>query len=395
MRGSVMQRVSRRSVVLGGLSLAALSALPANATDITTLPLPRLRLLGEATLPHRLQFHDTTVGGLSALDYDPVDDLWYALSDDRSDINPARLYTLRMRISHQGLSQPALQSVVLLKQADGSPYPSRKQGHGTVPDPEGLRFRPQTRTLLWSSEGDSKLGLDPFVREMRLDGQHLRELTLPSHFHTDPSATQGPRNNLAFEGLAISPDGLHLWAAMESPLLQDGPVATVGSGGGPCRFTCWDMATGQATRQITYQPDAVPLLPLVAGTYADNGVSEILMQSAQHMLVLERAYSLGTGNSLRLYRINVDSGTNTLNHAVLQAGHDIPAPKTLVANFNQLDLNSWTTPKAWPGAPTWPGTMATRPGRPWSSSATTTSTRCKRPNSSLLSFFNSIQGTTS
>jgi hypothetical protein len=343
MRGNVMPPLpplSRRSLLLGGTACitSAMSTPWTQTASATGPPLPRLRLLGEATLPHRLQFQDTTVGGLSALDYDPVADLWYALSDDRSDINPARLYTLRMRISRQGLSQPVLQSVVVLKQADGSPYPSRKQGHGTVPDPEGLRFRPQTRTLLWSSEGDSKLGLDPFVREMRLDGQHLREFTLPNHFHTNPSAEQGPRNNLAFEGLAISPDGFHLWAAMESPLLQDGPVATVGSGGGPCRFTCWDMATGQAIRQITYQPDAVPLLPLVAGTYADNGVSEILMQSAQHMLVLERAYSLGTGNSLRLYRINVDSGTNTLNHAVLQAGHDIPATKTLVTNFNQLGL---------------------------------------------------------
>ena len=165
-------------------SLCGWAAMPLPALSGTSMrgAAGGLRLLGTATLPHRMVFQNTTVGGLSALDYDPEDDLWYALSDDRSDINPSRFYTFRMNVSASGIGAPELHSVILLRQADGSTYPGRKGGTPTpanpVADPEGLRFRPQTRTLLWSSEGDPELGLDPFVREITLSGHHRRECAL-------------------------------------------------------------------------------------------------------------------------------------------------------------------------------------------------------------------------
>lgn len=319
-----------------------------------------LRLLGTTTLPHRMAFQNTTVGGLSALDYDPVEDLWYALSDDRSDINPSRFYTFRMTVSPQGLGEPELQSVVMLRQADGSTYPNRKTGTPTaanpVADPEGLRFRPQTRTLLWSSEGDPRLGLDPFVREISLNGRHQREFALPPHLKAvRGSATTGPRDNLGFEGLAISPNGLHVWAAMEGPLLQDGPVPTVGAPGGPCRFTCFSAKTGEPIRQIAYIPDAIPRPPLVPGTYADNGVSEILMQTDTLMLVLERSYSLGTGNSLRVYQIDISKGSDTLMQATLQAGGFQAAPKTLLADLGQTGLARLDNTEGMAWGPALPG----------------------------------------
>ena len=54
---------------------------------------PRLRLIGEATLPHRMDFQGTTVGGLSGIDYDPASGLYVLISDDRSILSPARAYT--------------------------------------------------------------------------------------------------------------------------------------------------------------------------------------------------------------------------------------------------------------------------------------------------------------
>lgn len=332
---------SRRALLLGAASSLATgcSALAADA------PPPRLRLLGETSLPHRLPVQGTTLGGLSALDYNPVDDLWYALCDDRSDINPARFYTLRMKVSDTGITRPEIHGVTFLRQADGSTYPSRNQASttpgsaGLVPDPEGLRFLPQSRTLLWSSEGDRRSGLDPFIREVSLDGRHVREFTLPPHLRiVGASPQEGPRDNLTLEGLALSPDGHTLWASMEAALIQDGPVPTVSAAGGPCRFTRFDVQTGQPTRQIAYLPDAIPLAPFPAGLYADNGVSEILMASAQHLLVLERSYSVGAGNSLRIYRIDVNEGSDTLGETVLRTGSYRPAPKTLVANFRDTGL---------------------------------------------------------
>ena len=323
---------TRRRLLAGAAATALVACAPVRAP---TRP-GRLRLIGAATLPHRLAFKGTTVGGLSGLDFNPATGLWYALSDDRSDLAPARFYTLRLPLDAQRLGQPELVDVVTLRQESGLPYPSRRQG-GDVVDPEALRLLPRTGTLLWTSEGDAKLGLDPFVREVTLDGRHLRELSLPHHLHMRAAST-GPRDNLALEGLAVTPDGATAWAAMEAALQQDGPVPGVGQPGGPCRFTQLDVASGRALQQRAYIPDAIPRAPLVPGTYADNGVSEVLMIDAHRMLVLERAYMAGVGNSLRLYEVDTRDGSDTMDMAHLASGQFRPMAKRLVADFSQLGL---------------------------------------------------------
>ncbi len=324
-----------RRQLLAGSAAAALAA-------CTPLPAPtrpgRLRLIGEATLAHRLSFKGTTVGGLSGLDYNPATGLWYALSDDRSDFAPARFYTLRLPLDGQRLGTPELLDAITLRQPGGLPYPSRRQG-GHVVDPEALRWLPGSGTLLWTSEGDARLGLDPFVREVTADGRHLRELSLPDHLHMRVGASSGPRDNMTLEGLALTPDGRSVWAAMEAALQQDGPVPAVGQPGGPCRFTQLDVASGRALQQRAYLPDAIPRAPLVPGTFADNGVSEVLMIDAHRMLVMERAYMTGVGNSLRLYEVDTRDGSNTLDADRLQPGAFRAMPKRLVADFAQLGLS--------------------------------------------------------
>ena len=294
-----------------------------------------LRLIGEATLAHRLMFKGTTVGGLSGLDFDPTTGLWYALCDDRSDLAPARFYTLRLPLDAQRLGTPELIDVVTLRQENGLPYPSRRQG-GDIADPEALRLLPRTGTLLWTSEGDARLALDPFVREATLDGRHLREWSLPDHLHMRVGT--GPRDNLTLEGLAVTPDGATAWAAMEAALQQDGPVPGVGQPGGPCRFTQLAVTSGRALQQRAYMPDAIPRAPLVPGTFADNGVSEVLMIDAHRMLVLERAYMAGVGNSLRLYEVDTRDGSDTMDMTQLVPGQFRPMAKRLAADFAQLGL---------------------------------------------------------
>lgn len=327
--------LTRRALLRTAGSLAALSAAGCGVPPITDQP-PRLRLLGETTLPHRMKFKDTTVGGLSALDYEPVGGLWAAISDDRSEHQPARFYRLAVDVSAAGIDVRP-QDVSFLLQANGQPFPNAKQG-GEVPDPESLRLLPDGR-LLWSSEGDKRLKLPPFIREARLDGRFVREFQLPALLRFDGAPGTGPRNNATLEGLALTPDGSGLWAAMESPLEQDGPLPTVGAPGGPCRFTLFDVASGQPQRQIAYVPDAIPAAPIPPGSFADNGVSEILMLDADRLLVLERAFMMGRGLSLRLYAIDVREGSDTLAQPALRPG-DYRAPrKALIADFAQLGLS--------------------------------------------------------
>ncbi|VTU13357.1 hypothetical protein SRS16CHR_00549 [Variovorax sp. SRS16] len=299
---------------------------------------PRLRLLAEARWPHRLAFRGTTIGGLSGIDYDTDRGEYLLISDDRSDINPARFYSMRWSV---GSAAPEPTDVTTFRQANGESWPARPQARAgvPVPDPEALRWRRDSGTVLWTSEGDEARGFGPAFYESRRGGSLLREIPLPAMFQPSPDGRRGARDNLALEGLTLTPDGRHAWLAMQNALIQDGPVPTLCAPGGPCRFTRIELATGRATRQIAYLPDAIPQRPLVPGAYADNGVSEVLMIDADRMLVLESAYATGVGNSPRLYEIDTRNASDTLPLEALVPDSYQPAPKTLVADFATLGLS--------------------------------------------------------
>jgi hypothetical protein len=312
---------------------------------------PRLRLIGHTTLAHKLQFKNTTVGGLSGIDYDRERGVYYAISDDRSDINPARFYTLKLPITADSVGTPELLAVTTLQTPDGKPYPSKRTvtaDNPDVPDTESIRLRSATNTLYYSSEGDIKRGMHPFVREMRLDGSYLSQVPVPKMFAADPTGKTGPRQNKAFEGLSFTPSGDTCWFATEAALVQDGPMPAVGVAGGPIRLTQFAAHSGQPFRQIAYVPDAIPAAPKVAGItlpnaitpeeLADNGISEIWMASETGMLVLERAYAAGVGNSLRLYWIDTEDATDVLDMPTLVGAKFKPADKLLLLDFAKAGL---------------------------------------------------------
>lgn len=338
MRRPSLPALSRRVLLRGAAAACALTVTGCVSRPEAPPPAgpPGLRLLGETTLPHRLEFKDTFVGGLSALDHDPASGLWVALSDDRSELQPARFYTLRVQPLERGLRVEPV-GVTTLRQASGQPFPRRQSG-GEVVDPEGLRLLPGGRRLLWCSEGDERVNQPPTLREARIDGGHVRDFDVPALLRSGRPGS-GPRSNQTFEGLALTPDARTAWVSMEAALQQDGPEPGVGRPGGPCRFTAFDLTNGRAVRQVAYLPDAVPHAPSIPGGFADNGVSEILMLDAHRMLVLERSYSMGVGNSLRLYRIDTRAGSDTLALPELGDGNFRACPKHLVADFDQLGLS--------------------------------------------------------
>lgn len=332
--------LSRRALLRGAAAASLLATV--GCAERAVHPVPRasasLRLLGEAYLPHRMDFKGTTVGGLSALDFDPATGLWVSLSDDRSTFQPARFYTLNIDV-REGALRVQLLDVVTLRDAAGHPFPRRGSKLGEVVDPEGMRLLPGGRRVLWTTEGDYAADRPPLLREARLDGTLVRDFECLPMFRLPAPAGTGPRDNLTFEGLALTPDARTAWVSMENALEQDGPVPGVGRPGGPCRITAFDVASGRAVRQVAYLPDALPHAPLVPGIRAENGISEILMIDAQRMLVLERAYVFGRGMSLRLYEIDTASGSDTLAQEQLRAGEYRPCPKRLVADFSTLGLS--------------------------------------------------------
>ena len=94
-----------------------------------------LEFLDQYQLPKQV-FAETPVGGLSAIAYDRQKDLFYAVSDDRSLLAPARFYTLQLKLNQSQnstakIEQITVENVTILKDATGKPY-----SPGTI-DPEG------------------------------------------------------------------------------------------------------------------------------------------------------------------------------------------------------------------------------------------------------------------
>jgi hypothetical protein len=296
-----------------------------------------LRFIGEQRIPHRAELAGTTFGGISGIDYDAKRDVYYLLSDDRSQNGSARFYTAKIALDANDLGKPEILSTVVITRPDGKPHGDAKDDPQNVLDPEAIRYRAETDTLLWTSEGDKRLNLSPFVREMNLDGTFIREMPTLSMFAMKPNDA-GSRDNATYEGMTLSPDGKTAWVAMEAAIFEDGASPSVANGGAPIRFTQYDITSEKALRQIAYQADAIPHRPMPPNRYADNGVPEILMIDADRMFVLERSFTQGVGNSIRVYLIDTRDGSDTKDVAALKPNNHSVVKKTLVINFDSLNL---------------------------------------------------------
>jgi hypothetical protein len=333
-----------RPLILSGLLL--LAAIPQGQAEDATLG--TLHYLGAATIPNDATVDGTPVGGLSGLDYDPAAQGWVIISDDKSDKAPARFYTAKIAVGENG-PQVALEHAVTLLQADGTPYPNAKtvagKPGGEVPDPESIRFDPDGKGLWWTSEGDRKLGLTPFIREAAPGGAAMGAVPTPPVFTMEKDQERGPRHNLSFEGLSFTPDGKSLWLGMESALYQDGPIATT-TAGTVARFTRFDRA-GTMLAQYAYPVDPIQAVP--SGKNADNGVSEILALGDDRLLVLERSGVEGADGKwrmyIRIYEATVGTATDVKEVPALAGASYTPMTKRLVRDLSKLpEIGSPTLP---------------------------------------------------
>src|SRR3954465_9688063 len=142
---------SRCTAVIAVLVAALATAAPAAAKT------PRLRFRGQAIIPTGTTFQGTTVGGLSSITYDKRRGIYYALSDDPSQFQPARFYTVAVDVRDGRLNDGdvSFRRVTTLLAPDGKPY-----ALSTI-DPEGLVLT-KDRRLILTSEGFPNNLIDPF-----------------------------------------------------------------------------------------------------------------------------------------------------------------------------------------------------------------------------------------
>jgi hypothetical protein len=317
-------------------ALAAAAAIAAPAASATGSKPPSLQFLGQAIVPTGTTFAGTTIGGLSSVTYDAKRGVYYALSDDQSQFNPARFYTLHIDLSNGSLADGDVHfdGVTTLLAPGGLPYAPFSL------DPEGLTLT-KSGELIVTSEGFALRNIAPWVRRYSLDGRFLGDLPVPAAFiPTGP--THGVRNNLAFEAAAVAPDGRHLFVGMENALVQDGPAASLTSGS-PSRILRYNLATGRLDRQYVYFDDPIVEPPVPSTQFAVSGLVELLPFNDEFMLSMERSFSVGapgTGNSIKLYSVAFPGATNVdgFDSIATLLGTVRPARKTLLLDLRSLGL---------------------------------------------------------
>ncbi|OXY89578.1 esterase-like activity of phytase family protein [Streptomyces diastatochromogenes] len=194
-----------------------------------------------------------------------------ALAVDRD----GSLAALEDRSSLFGLDPKTLQPTLAVHLADEK---------GADLDSEGLVID-RDGTRLISSE------TEPSVRRYSRDGKILDRLPVPPSLLVAPAGRATA--NQTFEGLTLLPGGRTLLASME--------YAISGDSAGIVRFQTWTRHHGRfrLAAQYAYRTDA------------GLGVPEVQATPDGRLLVLERGFTAGVGNTVRLYEADLRHATDT------------------------------------------------------------------------------------
>ena len=320
-------------------------ALPqVQASDRIFLPLS-IDFLSEYLLPKQT-FQNTPVGGLSGITYDRQRGLFYAISDDRSNLAPARFYTLSLDLDRSTPDAPQIQAVTVqavtsLRDETGAPYAKDQI------DPEGIALTPQD-TLFITSEGDAKRAIPPAIQEFdRVTGQWKRRLPLPKRYapQTDDEGkqTQGVADNLGFEPLtlgSVSPGAIEpfrLFTATESALVQDQEPAAAQPNASRNRWLHYSIDPDHALllSEQLYEMESPP-----PGAQYHGLVEIVAIDQGGHFLSLERSF--GTeGMTVKLFQLSLGSATDTITIDQLRGSLPAVQPirKRLLLDLTQLGIH--------------------------------------------------------
>jgi hypothetical protein len=349
----LMSRIPLRAIALAASLAAVTSTVDAAADSANGNEQAgfRLNYVGQQLVPNKTRFNGTTVGGLSSLDYDSASGRYLAVSDDRSNINPARFYQLSLdltrftRSAAPGMDGVVFHSVTTIQRPDGGAFKS-----GSV-DPEGMRFDAARNKIYWSDEGHRGIvrTRNPAVREMNPDGSHSRDFSVPYYYYPRGSrlgifpGDRGVYSNLAFESLAISVDRTILYTGTENGLIQDAPPANIVTGS-RARILSFDIASGAPGAEYVYNVDSVAFIPASIIGFATNGLTDFVAIGDRQFITIERAFTLdallpgnnSTGYTIRLYYADARNASDVSGMPTITGFSVVSVRKTLLLDLSEL-----------------------------------------------------------
>lgn len=290
--------------------------------------------MGQGDLSTGLIYNNTEVGGLSGITYNPEQQVYYVISDDPSNINKARFYTLKIDLSSGSLTETGVSviGVTSLLTETGEPFTKDSL------DPEGIAF--SGNGIFIVSEGNLYQNIPAFIKEFSLEGKLLRSLPIPEKFMDENgNKNQGLRSNLSLESLTLTPDQNYLFTASENALIQDGEIANLDRGT-PSRILRYNLQTNQPDQEFLYITDPLANSSFIAEQYNRQGLVDLLAIDNQHLISLERSFSLGLGYTIKLFLVNLEPADNIQELESIKPAKSaiIPAEKTLLLNLNRLNI---------------------------------------------------------
>lgn len=306
---------------------------------------PSLQLLDVYEIPFNTTFQQTKVGGISSIDYNLEEDVYYLVSDDRSAFNPARYYKATIRIRNNEVEDISFLSADTLQRYDGSMFPSFTDDPFQCPDPESLRYLPSKNLFIWASEGERLINhentilLDPSIYISNESGKVVDSFKIPSIFKMNADK-KGSRRNGTFESLSLNKHLNMLYACMEEPLYEDGARAGLHDSTAWVRMIKFDVETREPVIQYAYKIDPVVHTPKPENAFRVNGVSEILYAGSKRMIVVERSWAAGQKPSnIKVYLTDHAEASDVSMIKSLTGGGFNPVKKKLLLDMDTLGIH--------------------------------------------------------
>ncbi|HET8859272.1 esterase-like activity of phytase family protein [Marivirga sp.] len=271
----------------------------------------------------------TRIGGLSSIDY-LGDNKYIAISDDRSEFSPARIYEMEIDIDSSSILGYSFNKTIFLKNRDNIFFKENEL------DPESIRYRASTNTYFYTSEGGrTDDWVNPFIWEINEEGELISEVTVPEIFNFNEQ--KGLRENGGFESLTFENDSI-IWYANELPLKEDSEVPGFEDDNYLIRLVRHDIKNDNVLNHFVYNISSLNEKPIPDDGFYINSVPEILYIDKSKLWVLERSYTTGVGNFIKVFEIDTRNASDVKGINAL-LGRDISTvAKKLILNFSDFNI---------------------------------------------------------